>query len=335
MTTYVTLQPNTSLLTINSPTPPSQKAVVIAETTNSNVNFSTNGQYFYIKETTGIPLVSAFQVDPTYYNASGIIVPSTTTLTVSSLHCISLFESPSINYNFMNMYRGTNVFSTMEMPPPTATAVSASGKNSSLFVDLTYESKAIVLPSLTSITSVSCNSPYFLIKDAYGNSYTKSLFLSTTAGATIDGLGPSIAIRNNFANIEIAGDLSANRWHILNYYSGNFPDAVPGPLIESQYTISSAVVNVNISSVQGLPGTSKVLYLPAASSVRGMSYTIRDTTGSCSPISSIYISTTGLDKIDLTNTLVQLSTSLQSFRVMAHNSTNYAVLQNYTFGFNY
>lgn len=345
MTEYIFLLSNASILTVNSPTPPTQKKVTFQSDASSN--FLTNGRFFYVKEETGIPLDSRFQIElqGDFSEVPGIIVPSTIGLTVSSLNCISLFESPFSNYNFMNMYRGTSVFSTMEMPPPTSKAVSASGKNSSLFVDLTYQSKAVVLPPLDSVTGSALDafdanlvlrqSPYFFIKDVYGNAHTNPLFLSTTAGATIDGLGPSIAIRNKFANIEIAGDLSANRWHILNYYSGNFPDATPGPLIEAQYTISSAIINVNVSSFQDLPGRSKVLYLPAASTVRGMSYTIHDVAGNCSPISSIYISTTGLDKIDLTNTLVQLSTSLQSFRVMAHNSTNYAVLQNYTFGFEY
>jgi hypothetical protein len=332
MEQFIYLENNTTLMTVSDPLPPyTEKVLPLLYGPISN--FSTNGRAFFLKEVSGIPNVSQFRV---LTSEAGILIPpSTTTLTVSSLQCMTFFESPYVNFNLMNVYRGTSVFSTLEMAPPTSLAVPVSGKNSSLFVDLTYQSKALVLPSLDSLTLNHIQSPYFLIKDAYGNANTKPLFLSSTAGATIDGLGASIAIRDKFASIEIAGDLSANRWHILNYYSGNFPEATIGPLIESQYSVSSSIVNVNVSSVSALEGTSKVLYLPPASTVLGMSYTIRDTTGSCSPISSIYISTTGLDKIDVSNTLVQLSTSLQSFRVMAHNSTNYAILQNYTFGFEY
>ena len=341
-----TIPRNVTITTVDtSGLPTIQRQLFIQQGSNltSPPFYSNFGQVFYMKEVTGISNLSQFQVN-TFSNQ--IFFPSTASLTVPSLHCLSIQESPVNTFNILNMYRGTSVFSTMEMPPPTSVSVAPSGGNSSLFVDLTYQSKTIVLPSIQSFESginsylISGKDPYFLIKDIYGKANENPLFISTSAGDIIDGIGPSIAIRDPFASLEIVGQYYAagsiaKRWHILNYYSGNFPDATPGPLIPAQYTISSSIANVNVSTMVDVPGTSKVLYLPPASTVKGASYMIRDIVVTCSEISSIFISTTGLDTIEINKNLAQLSTSLQSFRVIAHNSTNYAVLQNYTFGFDY
>jgi hypothetical protein len=336
MEQFVYVSANTTVMTVNtSDLPTTQKVVVLQADPAPNFTlptYETGGRVLYFKEVTGISNVSQFRVDASGVSAAPgglVILPSTHQLTVSSLNCLAMQLSPADKYNLLTMYRGSKVFSTMEMPSLTSVAVSASGSNSSLFVDLTYESKAVVLPTIPSLTGIYNKSPYFVIKDIYGNANTKPLFISTSGGASIDGLGPSIAMRNPFGAVELLGDLSANRWHIVNSYAGNYPDATIGPLIESQHTVSSSIVNVGVSSL------SKVVYLPPASTVKGATFLIRDVFGKCSPISSIYISTVGLDTMDITKKTAQLNTSLQSFRVIAHNSTNYSVLQNYSFGFQY
>ena len=332
---YRSVSPSTTVMTVTFPISTSLLKVVQIPTETYSYyppDYSKIGRVLYIKaENSDIPFdLSNSSCNQYVLIEAPNIISGTAYFSNASLQSITLQQSPLNNWTRLYAYGGAAVFSTMEMPSPTSVAVNASGSDSALFVDLTYHSKALVLPPIHSLTNTPNSGPYFTVKDVYGKANTKPLFISTSGGATIDGLGPSIAIRNPFASLELVGDLPSNRWHILNYYSGNFPDATPGPQITSEYTISSAIVNVNVSSIASQPGTSKVLYLPPASTVNGQSFMIRDVTGYCNEISSIFISTTGLDTIDIQKTFVQLSSVQQSFRVMAHNSTNYAVLQNYT-----
>ena len=90
------------------------------------------------------------------------------------------------------------------------------------------------------------------------------------------------------------------------------------------YTISSAVVNVNVET------TSKILFLPAASTVIGRSFTIHDYNGFCGFPNFIYLSTVGIDRLDNQNFFVTLGQPYQAVQVFAQNLSNYAVLQNST-----
>jgi hypothetical protein len=92
------------------------------------------------------------------------------------------------------------------------------------------------------------------------------------------------------------------------------------------YSISSSVINVDCLN------TSKVLLLPPASTIQGVSLWIRDCAGVASSESTIYVSTQGLDVMDRFASTLALSTPYQSFRVMAWKPTEYAILQNYVSG---
>lgn len=92
------------------------------------------------------------------------------------------------------------------------------------------------------------------------------------------------------------------------------------------YIISTSVVNVDCTN------TSKVLFLPPASTIQGVSLIIRDSAGTANNTSTAYISTQGLDRMDQYGSTLSLSTSYQSIRLVAWKSTDYAILQNYTFG---
>lgn len=77
-------------------------------------------------------------------------------------------------------------------------------------------------------------------------------------------------------------------------------------------------------------GSGKILFLPPASTIQGVSFWIRDATGTCSQANSIYISTQGLDLMDRYASTLRLSSPYQSVRCVAWQPTHYALLQNYT-----
>ncbi len=92
------------------------------------------------------------------------------------------------------------------------------------------------------------------------------------------------------------------------------------------YTISTSILNVDCS------GSGKIVFLPPANTIQGVSFWIRDGTGRCSEASSIYISTQGSDLMDQYASTLRLSTAYQSVRCVAWQPTSYAILQNYTSG---
>ena len=91
-------------------------------------------------------------------------------------------------------------------------------------------------------------------------------------------------------------------------------------------TISTSILNVDCSS------SGKIIYLPPASTIQGVSLLIRDGAGTCSQANSLFVSTTGLDRIDLYGSTLRLSTAYQSIRCVAWQSTQYALVQNFTQG---
>jgi hypothetical protein len=95
-----------------------------------------------------------------------------------------------------------------------------------------------------------------------------------------------------------------------------------------EYIVSSPIVNVDVSTL-----TSKIVFLPPASTVIGQSFTIRDSTGavfnpSIMPTRYIYVSTIGVDLFNNTTNSITFSIPYQSLRVIAQNTSNYAVIQN-------
>jgi hypothetical protein len=92
------------------------------------------------------------------------------------------------------------------------------------------------------------------------------------------------------------------------------------------YTLSTSVINVDCMN------TSKVILLPPASTIQGVSLLIRDCAGTASDISTIFVSTTGLDVIDRYASTLALSTPYQSMRFVAWKPTEYAIVQNYIDG---
>lgn len=90
----------------------------------------------------------------------------------------------------------------------------------------------------------------------------------------------------------------------------------------AEFQITSPIVNVDVS------GTSKILFLPAASNVIGQSFLIRDVNGQCNGLNIIYLSTMNGETIDTLSLPVRLNNPFQSVQVIAQNTSNYVVVQN-------
>ena len=148
------------------------------------------------------------------------IYPGLSTRTLQEYHCVSLLEQPTNTYNLLSYYPGLLMQPNFEPPVPTSVAVNIPGDNSYLFVDLSSDSKALVLPPIFSLTNTNAKAPHFVIKDDKNNAAINNLYISTSGSATIDGIDSCLKLDINGCSIELLGDAALNRWHILNYYDG-------------------------------------------------------------------------------------------------------------------
>jgi hypothetical protein len=185
---------------------------------NSNVQQSDRGRLVYIKNTGGnnpaTTTTCTISCDTGVY-----FYPSYTQAILQPYECVCLMESPANIYNVIS-YHTTGTNPPFQAPDPASVAVPISGNRSYVFVNLLTQSKALLLPSLATLTSNNSSSPYFLIKDIQFNAGVNPLYVSTTGGASIEGIGNSICIQVAGGSIELAGDRNLNRWNILNYYGG-------------------------------------------------------------------------------------------------------------------
>ena len=91
------------------------------------------------------------------------------------------------------------------------------------------------------------------------------------------------------------------------------------------YYISTSVMNVNTFT------TSKIVMLPPASTIQGMSLYVRDWAG-FAETNPIYVSTQLNDLIDNNANTIVLDRAYQSFCVVPYSATRYAITANYTEG---
>lgn len=90
----------------------------------------------------------------------------------------------------------------------------------------------------------------------------------------------------------------------------------------------AGVTNVLLNTMT----SSKIVFLPAASTMSGHLYTIKDICGNAN-VSSIFLSTTGVDTIDANATRATMSTIFGSVTVASDGLTNWMVLQHKIFNF--
>lgn len=213
-TTSTILNANTSLMVVQ--VIDTGKGLVLTSNPPSPIG-STEGRIVYIKGTSGdAPTLLDFSI----HCSTGVsIYPGFTNRSVQPYYCVTLLENPTNTYNLINYYTGS--ITDYAEPDITSVAVPIPGNTSFVFVDLQTQSKAVILPPITDITSSNSSSPYFMIKDAYGYAGTNNLYISTTGLSTsIEGLGNSIRLQTSYGAVELVGDKNLNRWHILNFYGG-------------------------------------------------------------------------------------------------------------------
>ncbi len=177
---------------------------------------STIGRVVYIKQASEAPAPSIMSLTP----QSGTFVQGSTLLYLSSCQCVMIQAFSNNNWAFLGAYQGLNVFSTAALPGPSV-EVNPSMKVSNIFVDVTTQSKCVVLPPIQSITPSELICPFYTIKDIQGNSANSTIYISSSGGDTLEmSTINAINLTANYASVDIAANVPLRRWHILNYYNG-------------------------------------------------------------------------------------------------------------------
>jgi hypothetical protein len=179
---------------------------------------STLSRVVYFKEASETPGPAVFSIQP----STGTTIQNSTLLYLNSNEALTLQCVSTGFWSVLGSYSGVNAFSTQILPPPSARAVPMSTLRSYIFVDLQSESKAIVLPKISDIISVSSFCPLITIKDIYGNANTNPFYISSSSNDTFENatIQNAIRINDNYASIDLAGNGFLSKWHILNYYNG-------------------------------------------------------------------------------------------------------------------
>lgn len=180
---------------------------------------STIGRVVYIKQAGESPGPSVMSVEP----AAGTNIQTSTLLYLSASQCLTLQAFSTNNWAVLSAYTGLNVFSTQVSPEPGSVIVNPSMNKTNLFVNLTSQSKAVVLPPIQTLTSILHLSPFYTIKDINGNAATNPLYISSSGSDILENstIRNSIRISQNYASIDIAANFPHRKWHILNYYDGS------------------------------------------------------------------------------------------------------------------
>jgi hypothetical protein len=179
---------------------------------------STLSRVVYFKEAAESPGPSVFSIQP----STGTTIQNSTLLYLNSNEAVTLQCVSTGFWSVLGLYGGANVFSAQGLPGGTTRPVHMSTMRSYIFVDLQTESKAIVLPKISDIISISSLCPLITIKDIYGYANTNNLYISSSSNDTFENatIQNSIRIFNNYASIDLAGNGFLSKWHILNYYDG-------------------------------------------------------------------------------------------------------------------
>lgn len=139
---------------------------------------------------------------------------------LSTNYAVSI-QASGANWGILNRYPALlNKYSATEIS--SSTAVYPSPNTSLIFVDLTNESKTVVLPQISEISPNTNLSMTYTIKDINGMAAFSTLFVTTTGGDLIESFAqPIVAIDDNYAAVDLVAQPQTNTWLITNYYYGN------------------------------------------------------------------------------------------------------------------
>jgi hypothetical protein len=212
----ISVSSTTSYLSVNSQSniyPTSYKQIQLPV-----IDTPTVGRMIYVKDIMSTPNLSSYFAS--IAADTGNLIDSRSSISVSTLTAVTL-QANTNAWNIHNIYNGYAVFSTNATIDVGAAVVQAPVDRSLLMVDLQAQSKVVVLPSLSQTAPLSSPSLFLTLKDVYGFAAARPMYLSTTAGNTIDGRITTLKLTTNFASIDLLANLSNNQWNIVNFYAGN------------------------------------------------------------------------------------------------------------------
>jgi hypothetical protein len=138
---------------------------------------------------------------------------------LSTNYAVSI-QASATNWGILNRYPALlNNYTATAIS--SSTAVYPSPNTSLIFVDLTNESKAVILPQISEITPKSNLSMTYTIKDVNGMAAFSTLFVTTSGSDLIESYAqPIVAIDDNYAAVDLVAQPQTNTWLITNYYNG-------------------------------------------------------------------------------------------------------------------
>lgn len=174
------------------------------------------GRVLYLKEASEVPGPPVFSIQP-YSTIQG-----STLLYLNKNESLLLQAYTRTDWGILGGYQGISTFSTQVLPV-NSVVIEPSFQHSHIFVDLRTQSKTILLPPIETLPIPPDNSPFYTIKDLYGNAAISTLYLSTSINNTLErsSINNAIGIKDNYGSIDLAANRSLAKWHILNYYNGS------------------------------------------------------------------------------------------------------------------
>lgn len=139
---------------------------------------------------------------------------------ISTNYALSI-QASGTNWGILNRYPALlNNYTATQIS--SSTAVYPSPNTSLVFVNLTNQSKRVVLPQISQISPNTDLSMTYTIKDINGMAGFSTLFVSTSGGDLIESYSiPIVAIDDNYAAVDFVAQPQTNTWLITNYYYGN------------------------------------------------------------------------------------------------------------------
>ena len=211
MTTTYTLSSAVSLVTADLSTYPTDVKALQLPLTDLSIQ-----RVVYIKALSSPDLNAILQITP----AASATINGIPLYNLSTNYALSI-QASGINWGILNRYPALlNNYTATQIS--SSTAVYPSPNTSLVFVNLTNESKTVILPQISQISPNSNLSMTYTIKDISGMAALSTLFVSTSGGDLIESYPtPILAIDDNYAAVDFVAQPQTNRWLITNYYYGN------------------------------------------------------------------------------------------------------------------
>jgi len=212
MTTSYTLSSAVSLVTADLSTYPTALKALQLPLTNLSIE-----RVVYTKALSSPDPNAILQITP----AGSETINGNASYNLSTNYALSIQADGLLGWGILNRYPALlNNYTATQIS--LSRAVYPSTNTSLVFVNLTNESKTVILPQISQISPNSNLSMTYTIKDISGMAALSTLFVSTSGGDLIESYPTAIlAIDDNYAVVDFVAQPQTNRWLITNYYYGN------------------------------------------------------------------------------------------------------------------